>query len=69
MTFADVSAAFLASNEAGIVDEFAILYLINVCRPPHAALSPGRCVRQRARPALPRTTKAPHTPCGPGTLR
>ena len=39
MTFADVSAAFLASNEAGIVDEFAILYLINVCRPPHAALS------------------------------
>ena len=33
MTIPDVSAAFMASNEAGIVDEFAILYYINVCRP------------------------------------
>ena len=39
MTIPDVSAAFMASNEAGIVDEFAILYYINVCPPPHAALS------------------------------
>eukprot|EP00320_Phaeocystis_rex_P017861 CAMPEP_0119063478 /NCGR_PEP_ID=MMETSP1178-20130426/6812_1 /TAXON_ID=33656 /ORGANISM="unid sp, Strain CCMP2000" /LENGTH=51 /DNA_ID=CAMNT_0007044849 /DNA_START=32 /DNA_END=184 /DNA_ORIENTATION=- len=48
MTFADVSAAFLASNEAGIVDEFAILYLINArpgatLRGRSAGASASRC--------------------------
>ena len=69
MTFADVSAALLASNQAGMADRFAILHLSQCAPPPKHTPQPDLArasVHALPCPAHPkhRTVRAVLEPCG-----